>query len=61
MPRTQGEKVRLEEEPDKLADGVTATIAGQKVTVKGKIGKLSSTMQGGMEGGITAKVEDSVF
>ncbi|MBQ0032942.1 MAG: 50S ribosomal protein L6 [bacterium] len=41
-------------EPVKLADGVTATIAGRKVTVKGEFGELSYTMQGG----ITAKVED---
>ena len=48
---------RIGKEPVKLADGVTATIAGQKVTVKGKLGELSSAMQGG----ITAKVEDVVF
>ena len=32
---------RIGKEPVKLADGVTATIAGQKVTVKGKLGELS--------------------
>ena len=48
---------RIGKEPVKLADGVTATIAGQKVTVKGKLGELSYTMQGG----ITAKVEAVVF
>ena len=35
---------RIGKEPVKLADGVTATIAGQKVTVKGKLDELSSTM-----------------
>ena len=44
---------RIGKEPVKLADGVTATIAGQKVTVKGKLGELSYTMHDG----ITAKVE----
>ena len=34
---------RIGKEPVKLADGVTATIAGQKVTVKGKLGELSYT------------------
>ena len=43
---------RIGKDPVKLADGVTATIAGQKVTVKGMPGELSSTMRGG----ITAKV-----
>ena len=45
---------RLGKEPVKLEDGVTATIAGQTVTVKGKLGELSYTMHEG----ITAKVED---
>ena len=45
---------RIGKEPVKLADGVTATIAGQKVTVKGKLGELSYTMHDG----ITAKVEE---
>ena len=45
---------RIGKEPVKLADGVTATIAGQKVTVKGKLGELSYTMHDG----ITAKLED---
>ncbi len=45
---------RIGKEPVKLADGVTATIAGQNVTVKGKLGELSYTMHDG----ITAKVED---
>ena len=45
---------RIGKEPVKLADGVTATIAGQTVTVKGKLGELSYTMHEG----ITAKVED---
>ncbi len=45
---------RIGKEPVKLADGVTATVAGQKVTVKGKLGELSYTMHDG----ITAKVED---
>ena len=45
---------RIGKEPVKLADGVTATIAGQTVTVKGKLGELAYTMHDG----ITAKVED---
>ncbi len=45
---------RIGKEPVKLAEGVTAEIAGQKVTVKGKLGELSYTMHEG----ITAKVED---
>ena len=45
---------RIGKEPVKLAEGVSATIAGQKVTVKGKLGELSYTMHEG----ITAKVED---
>ena len=45
---------RIGKEPVKLADGVSVTIAGQKVTVKGKLGELSYTMHDG----ITAKVED---
>ena len=45
---------RIGKEPVKLAEGVTSTIAGQKVTVKGKLGELSYTMHDG----ITAKVED---
>ena len=45
---------RIGKEPVKLADGVTAEIAGQTVTVKGKLGELSYTMHDG----ITAKLED---
>ena len=45
---------RIGKEPVKLADGVVATVAGQTVTVKGKLGELSYTMHDG----ITAKVED---
>ena len=48
---------RIGKEPVKLADGVTATIAGQKVTVKGKLGELSYTMHDG----ITAKEENGVI
>jgi len=48
---------RIGKEPVKLADGVTATVAGQKVTVKGKLGELSYTMHEG----ITAKVENGVL
>ena len=44
---------RIGKEPVKLADGVTATVSGQTVTVKGKLGELSYTMHEG----ITAKVE----
>ena len=45
---------RIGKEPVKLADGVTVSVAGQKVTVKGKLGELSYTMHEG----ITAKAED---
>ena len=45
---------RIGKEPVKLAEGVTASVEGQKVTVKGKLGELSYTMHEG----ITAKVED---
>ena len=45
---------RIGKEPVKLVDGVTATVNGQVVTVKGKLGELSYTMHDG----ITAKVED---
>ena len=45
---------RIGKEPVRLAEGVSAEIAGQKVTVKGKLGELSYTMHDG----ITAKVED---
>ena len=45
---------RIGKEPVKIVDGVTATVDGQKVTVKGKLGELSYTMHDG----ITAKVED---
>ena len=45
---------RIGKEPVKLAEGVTVDVAGQKVTVKGKLGELSYTMHDG----ITAKVED---
>ena len=45
---------RIGKEPVKLADGVTVSVDGQKVTVKGKLGELSYTMHEG----ITAKVED---
>ena len=48
---------RIGKEPVKLADGVTATVDGQKVTVKGKLGELSYTMHDG----ITAKVEDGAI
>ncbi|MCR5414440.1 MAG: 50S ribosomal protein L6 [Kiritimatiellae bacterium] len=48
---------RIGKEPVKLAEGVTATIDGQKVTVKGKLGELSYTMHEG----ITAKVEDGAI
>ena len=45
---------RIGKEPVKLADGVTVSVAGQKVTVKGKLGELSYTMHEG----ITARAED---
>lgn len=44
---------RIGKEPVQLVDGVTATIVGQTVTVKGKLGELSYTMHDG----ITAKTE----
>ena len=47
---------RIGKEPVKLADGVTATVAGQKVTVKGKLGELSYTMHDG----ITAKAVPAI-
>ena len=48
---------RIGKEPVKIVDGVTATVDGQKVTVKGKLGELSYTMHDG----ITAKVEDGAI
>ena len=45
---------RIGKEPVKIAEGVTVSVDGQNVTVKGKLGELSYTMQDG----ITAKVED---
>ena len=45
---------RIGKEPVTLAEGVTASVDGQKVTVKGKLGELSYTMHDG----ITAKVEN---
>jgi large subunit ribosomal protein L6 len=48
---------RIGKEPVKIAEGVNVAIDGQKVTVKGKLGELSYTMQDG----ITAKVEDGVI
>lgn len=45
---------RIGKEPVKLAEGVNVDIAGQKVTVKGKLGELTYTMHEG----ITAKVEE---
>ena len=48
---------RIGKEPVKLAEGVTAQVEGQKVTVKGKLGELSYTMHDG----ITAKVEDGAI
>ncbi len=48
---------RIGKEPVKLVPGVSATVEGQKVTVKGKLGELSYTMHDG----ITAKVEGDVL
>ncbi len=45
---------RIGKEPVVLGEGVSASVAGQTVTVKGKLGELSYTMHEG----ITAKVED---
>ena len=44
---------RIGKEPVALAEGVTVSVDGQKVTVKGKLGELSYTMHEG----ITAKVD----
>ena len=44
---------RIGKEPVTLVEGVTCTVAGQKVTVKGKLGELSYEMHDG----ISAKVE----
>ena len=44
---------RIGKEPVTLADGVSCTVDGQKVTVKGKLGELSYVMHDG----ISAKVE----
>lgn len=48
---------RIGKEPVKLVPGVSATVEGQKVTVKGKLGELSYTMHDG----ITAKVEGDIL
>ena len=45
---------RIGKEPVLLPAGVTATVDGQKVTVKGKLGELSYVMHDG----ITAEVKD---
>ena len=45
---------RIGKEPVTIPAGVTATVDGQKVTVKGKLGELAYVMHDG----ITAKVED---
>ncbi len=45
---------RIGKEPVALLAGVTATVEGQKVTVKGKLGELSYVMHDG----ITAEVKD---
>ncbi len=45
---------RIGKEPVALPAGVTATVDGQKVTVKGKLGELSYVMHGG----ISAEVKD---
>ena len=45
---------RIGKEPVVIPAGVTATVDGQKVTVKGKIGELSYVMHSG----ITAEVKD---
>ena len=40
---------RLAKHPVKLPQGVTAAIAGRKVTVKGKLGELSLTVRDGID------------
>ena len=47
---------RIGKEPVKILEVVTASVAGQTVTVKGKLGELSYTMHDG----ITAKEENGV-
>ena len=44
---------RIGKEPVAIPAGVTVTVDGQKVTVKGKLGELAYVMHDG----ITAKVE----
>ena len=39
---------RIGKEPVKLVEGVTVSVEGQKVTVKGKLGELSYTMHEGI-------------
>ena len=46
---------RIGKEPVAIPAGVTVTVDGQKVTVKGKLGELSYVMHSG----ITAEVKDS--
>ena len=48
---------RIGKEPVKIAEGVTVTVSGQNVTVKGQLGELSYTMHEG----ITANVEDGIL
>ena len=45
---------RIGKEPVAIPAGVTVTVDGQKVTVKGKLGELSYVMHSG----ITAEVKD---
>ena len=45
---------RIGKEPVKLPEGVSVSVEGRKVTVKGKLGELSYTMHDG----VSAKVED---
>ena len=45
---------RIGKEPVKIAEGVTVTVDGAKVCVKGKLGELSYTMHEG----VSAKVEN---
>ena len=47
---------RIGKEPVKIADGVTVSVEGRKVTVKGKLGELSYTMHEG----ISAEVADGM-
>jgi len=43
---------RIGKEPVKIAEGVTVSVDGRKVTVKGKLGELSYTMHEGVDAAV---------